>query len=825
MSVTRRSFLVGTTCAGTVAVVDGISPLAASTLTPPPELAPYLSGMRMAATPASDFRAYRSKTVTNPETPTWVQIDLGQLVPVETILLYPASERMFPGRDQYYAGEGFPLRFRIDASSTADFSNPTTIADFTREDFPDVADNITQYRADAIRARFVRLTANRLRPFKIVAKGESPGERMVQDSPAFTLTLAKIGVISQATDVAVGRQVSADGACGNPDLLAQLTRPTRQDGEEIIRDRPNAVTDPTTWKRPTLKAQVPRTGVTLSGGLFETAMRNNIGYLLDSYTTDDLLRQFYERTGKITGFKPVGSQKFWEEDLAGSNAGRFLMGAGNTLRWIHDPELQRRLNSVVDGIYECREPNGYIMAYPADTIFYSERAAYTRAWLTHGLLEAAYSGNEKALPMLRGDYDWFNHQSFLPQMLRGAIQGGQGMVANTRVALSPLGRPADAQVIQRYYQEDEWLRGLARRERRQVWQYPYDRPHCYLLTDIEAYADMYLVTGDPLYRDASLGAWELYRAHWQQAGGSISVIEFQVDPPDSNYLHQKLGELCGSSFWTFLSQRFHQLDPEQERYVAEIEKSIYNVALANQDGARGLRYHTILEGTKEKSTHINTCCEGQGTRLIGSLPEHIYSFAEDGLYVSLFEPSSVRWAAGGHDLEMTVATRFPFDPHVQAAIKTSSPVRANVRIRIPSWSVREMKIMLNGKSAGEGQPGTYFSLNREWSDGDTIDFTLPVAVRATRYRGADQIPGKSRYSFEYGPILLAAVGADRPEKMEIAMSGEGSGKETEGQLASLLEAISGSHLHFTVRGNPDLRFMPYWQIQDQVFTCYPAVRA
>lgn len=825
MSLSRRSFLVASTCAGTVAVASGASPLAASAFAPPPQLAPYLSGMRMAATPASNYRAYHSRPVTHPDTPTWFQVDLGQLLPITSILLYPASERMFPGRDQYYAGEGFPLRFRIEVFATADYSSPTCIADFTREDFPDPGDNITRYSASGIHARFVRLTATRLRPVKVANKAHTPGSRILQDSPTFTLTLAKIGVISQAADVAVGCRVSADTQCGNPDLLAQLTRPARQDGEEILRDRPHAVTNSSTWKRPNLKGQVPRTGVTLSGGLFETAMRNNIGYLLDSYTTDDLLRQFYERTGKISDFKPLGSQKFWEEDLAGSNAGRFLMGAGNTLRWIDDPELRRRLNVVVDGIYSCREPNGYIMAYPPETIFYSERAAYTRAWLTHGLLEAAYSGNEKALPMLRGYYDWFNQQSFLPQMSRGVIQGGQGMVANTRVACSPLGKPADAQVIQRYYQEDEWLRGLARRESRQVWQYPYDRPHCYLLTDIEAYADMHLITGDPLYHDAALGAWELYRAHWQQAGGSISIIEFQVDPPDSNYLRQKLGELCGNSFWTFLSQRFHLLHPDQEQFAAEIEKSIYNVALANQDGHYGLRYHTILEGTKEKATRMNTCCEGQGTRLIGSLPEHIYSFAEDGLYLNLFEPSSVRWSVGEHVMEMTVATKFPFDNHVHAVIKSPAPMPANLRIRIPSWSANSMEISVNGKVVGAGRPGTYFPLRREWSNGDTIEFTLPAVVRATRYGGADQIPGKSRFSFAYGPILLAAMGPDKPEKMEIAFPGGASGKDTADRLASLLEPAAGSPLHFTVRGNPGLQFMPYWQIQDQVFTCYPTVRA
>ena len=424
-------------------------------------------------------------------------------------------------------------------------------------------------------------------------------------------------------------------------------------------DNPHRVTDPSTWKRPQYKAEAPRNGVTLDGGLFETVLKHNADYLKDSYTTDDLLRQFYERTGKVKGFKPTGSQIFWEEDLAGSNAGRFLMGAGNTVRWIDDPELRRRLNTVVDGIEECRQPNGYIMAYPEDTIFYSERAAYTRAWLTHGLLEAAYAGNSKALPLLRGYYDWFNQQSFLPDMLRGAIQGGQGMIANTRMSLSPVGKPADAQVIQRYYQEDAWLDGLARREKEQIWQYPYDRPHCYLLTDIEAYLDLYLVTGEKRYFDAAMGAWELYRAHWQHAGGSISIIEFENDPPDSSYLRQKLGELCGSAFWVFLSQRFQLLDPENERYATEIEKSIYNIGIANQDSGTGFRYHTIMEGEKEKSTHENTCCEGQGTRLVGSLPEHVYSIAPDGIYVHLYEPSTVRWKQNGQEMTLICRDALP----------------------------------------------------------------------------------------------------------------------------------------------------------------------
>ncbi len=818
MAVTRRKFIRNTTLAGAGFAVVGVMkpPMWASD--PEQEMAPYLTGIRMAATPATAYRAYRSKVVASPDVTTWVQVDLGKSVAISAIQLFPASERMYPGRDQYYGGEGFPLRFRLEASNDASFAKATTIADFTRADFPDLKDNITQYAAHNVQGRYVRITATKLRAVKAVATDSTPLGNVPKNSPDFTLMVAKMAVLSGGHDAAVGRTVTADTTYGNPELVGQLTRAPRQDGEGIRVDNPHAVTDAAMWKPAKYKAEAPRTGVTLDGGVFEIAMKNNNEYLLNSFSTDDLLRQFYERTGKVKGFKPTGSQVFWEEDLAGSNAGRFLMGAGNSVRWIDDPELKSRVTAVVDGIDECKQANGYIMAYPEDTIFYSERAAYTRAWLTHGLLEAAYSGNPKALPMLRGYYDWFNQQAFLPQMLRGAIQGGQGMVANTRVCTSPLGKPEDAQVIQRYYQEDGWMAGLARQEKEQVWQYPYDRPHCYLLTNLEAYMDMYLVTGDPRYRDAVLGAWELYRAHWQQAGGSISIIEFEKDPPSSNYLHQKLGELCGSAFWVFLSQRFQLLNPDDERYAAEIEKSIYNVGMANQDKAHGLRYHTIMEGTKEKSTHENTCCEGQGTRLLGSLPEHIYSIAPDGLYVNLYEPSTIRWQHAGQPMELQMKTRFPYETQVSAKVKVGAPVEANLRIRVPSWAGSPMAVSVNGKVEGTGKPGSYLALNRKWTDGDTIAFILPATLRVKRYSGEDQIAGSKRYSVEYGPILLAAVGS---AKVDLKVD---KGQDAE-HLANHLEAVSQTPLHFTVRGNDGQRFMPYWLISEEEFTCYPQVTA
>ncbi|MHB1935964.1 MAG: beta-L-arabinofuranosidase domain-containing protein [Acidobacteriaceae bacterium] len=814
MSITRRRFLGGAVYAGTGAVaasfLDPSSLFAASERMT--GLGRYATGEQMAATPATFYRAYRSKPSASPHIATWLQIDLGKSQAIDTVKLYPACERMYPLLDEYYGGEGFPLRFTIEASDDGGFSIAKTIANFTEEDFPDPKANITQFSAAGARGRYVRLTATEMRPVKT---SELLGSSL-KNSPDYNLTLAKIAVISSGQDIAVECPVIADETYGNPADLAQITRPLRPQGEGIVTDHPENLVPASEWKPAVYRVQVPRGGVTLQGGIFQMAMENNIAYLLNSYSVDELLRQFRERAGKPNPPGLPKPNKFWEEDLAGSNAGRFLMGAGNTVRWIDNPELRRRMDAVVDGIEECRQSNGYIMAYPEDTIFYSERGAYTRAWLTHGLLEAGYGGNPKAFGLLRGNYDWFNQCEYLPKLLRGAVQGGQGMIANTRMCLSPVGKPKDAQVIQQYFQENFWLEQLSRQQEEAVWQYPYDRPHCYLLTNLEAYADLYTATGDGRYHDAVLGGWNLYRDHWQQIGGSISIIEFEKDPPGSNYVHQKLGENCGSAFWILLSQRFHQHHPDDEKYVAEIEKSIYNVVLANQGGATGIRYHTIMAGKKEGPTHNNTCCEGQGTRMLGSLPEHIYSIAPDGVYVNLYEPSTLEWPQAGQTAQWKMTTHFPFQPEVSLEVSATQSLPAKVRIRVPGWAAKEMPIYVNGSQAATGKPGTYAVLDRTWSDKDAITFALPIAFRLTRYSGADQTEGAPRYGLEYGPVLMAVVGSP-----DTALQVKGAYPD---DLLSQISAKAGAPLHFQIEHNPGVELMPYWTVDKESFTCLPVVQ-
>ena len=587
--------------------------------------------------------------------------------------------------------------------------------------------------------------------------------------------------------------------------------------------------------------QTPTRGVKLTGGILKRSFDNNIEYLLNNFPVDNLLYVFRERAGKQS---PPGKPFSWDKGgprVSGSVAGLFLMGSGNALRWDDDQRLRERMDAVIAGIAEAKRADGFIMGYPEDKTDFRENANYVRSWITHGLIDASLAGNPQALPLLRGHLDWFNHSGY-PAKVADRIHGYlpdhyipyQGMISSTLMYLSPLGKRDDLDVILKHYQEDWWLDQLLANDDRAI----YDRPesHCYEITAFEAYLDLYRITGDMKYLQAVLNAWKMLHDEWEMPGGSWALCEAQRYPPKSYLLgaRSRSGEECCAVFWIKLNQRLHLLFPEQEVYVNEIEKSIYNAGIGNQLGSSMISYSTVLEGKKEAPVcpPEGTCCQGQGTRLYGSLPEYLYSLSPHGIYVDLYAPSEITWKQGAMDIKLATATAFPESGDVAIEVNAPQHVTFALSLRVPSWATKAVEIAVNGKPIAAGLPGSYCRLEREWSAGDQVSFTLPMGFRMRRYEGYDQIAGYSRYSLEYGPLLMALVGKPNLEQ-SIRIFNDPT------QPATWLKAGGGKPLHYQISTDKGywvlhedgawaertFEYLPYYEVtQDQEFTAFPVIQ-
>lgn len=795
----------------------------------PKKLAPNLYDQGISYTPSSKYPPYQSQWSNTTDATSWIQIDLGgHTKPINEIILYP-----LPQPHDYYeqpiVSYGFPIRYKIETSDDEDFINGSAsiLVDRTAQDQPNPRDTVVKHHLGkpAELGRYLRLTGVKLGP--------------TNRDGAFMLGMMKIEAMAGSEDVALLKSVSVDPVFGYPgrqtigqsllsDLpitdTASITRALRPMGEGTRVNNPQNIIHKAQWHPPERRASSPKAGVTLSGGgAFLDAFKHNIGYLLNDTlgSLEKLGRDFQVRTGKQEPELDFPAP-YWD-GYPGSNAARFLMGASNSLRWTDNTELHSRVTSLIDIIEDCAKVDGEVMGFPNNETFEHQNGAYGRAWLTHGLLEAGYLGDERGFHLLRKYYDWFNKYEFLDQMMHGSVQGGQGVVGSTLVGSSPVGVPEDIYVVQQYFQENYWRDGLAEEKADLIYQYPYDHPHTYLTTSLEPYFDMYLLTGDERYYSMVEGYWNLFYKHWINIGGSTSVIEYGEYPPDSQRLNGA-GELCGSSFWIRINQRFHWLHPEKEVYMAEIEKSVYNVIMGNQINDTGMVYHAHLTGQKDfhppwgDALSVNTCCEGQGTRSLGSIPEFIYSTDPDSgeLYVNLFQSSEVTWKLKGTDATLKMDTQFPYDGHVILELThLSTRVQASVHIRVPSWQKKNVYVSVNDKKHYIGEPGSYLAINRSWAQGDKITFTLVPEYELVEYKGQDQIAGHSRYGLMYGPVLMAVTGPD-----EAAFSLNGTSPE---QLFELLQPIEGQPLHSTIKGYPAYTMMPYYQVGYETFTCVPVV--
>jgi len=607
--------------------------------------------------------------------------------------------------------------------------------------------------------------------------------------------------------------------------LGPKTKPIESKGPAT--QAPMLTSDSTTWQRVPNSVAGPVSGVALDKhGLFHQSLDKHTAYLLADANLDDMVLRFRQ----VAGVKhPPGQQRGWEK-MFPAHAAQFLIGAGNTLRWEENADLRRRMDGLIAALKACRTADGLLAAPYGDG-----EEGYSFMLLAHGLVAAAAAGNRDANDLLAAWAKWYRLrvEKSTAGNPRSILTSGQNYFAATALMLAgfaPGGRPEDVLAAYKHV-HPEWMSLLAQRKLKAIWKMPGGHPHSAYCYGWIGFLDIYRATGDRRLLDAMLGGWELYRSHWQHPGGTLAICEGDRYPPDTLHITPiaHTGETCSMVWWAKFNHKLHQLFPADERYVAEIEKVIYNVGLANQTG-KSISYHTHLEGRKDSPGIDHTCCEVVGSYLFATLPEYIYSIADDGLYVNLYESSSITWKKADQTLQLSMSSQFPFHPEVALHFSAAKPVAMKLRVRTPVWATKEMPIAVNGQQLAIGKPGRYVVLDRIWTGGDRVEFLLPMGFRVTPYKGADQVPGHKRYSILYGPVLMAAVGPYQQVPLPSFCQHENHTflvriAHDPAKPQEWLKAKEDLQpLSFAIDGQIAPFLKPYWQVEsNENFTCFPVI--
>jgi len=277
------------------------------------------------------------------------------------------------------------------------------------------------------------------------------------------------------------------------------------------------------------------------------------------------------------------------------------------------------------------------------------------------------------------------------------------------------------------------------------------------LHDFQGMYDMYLLTGDPKYRQVFTHIWSsILKGDRHNTGGFTSGERATGDPYDKGAI-----ETCCTVAWIDLSIDMLRLTGNSQ-VADELELSMFNGSVGGQNpSGNWWTYNTPMDGTREASAHsINfqcrpgspelNCCSVNAPRGLGLASDWTIMRSPGGLALNYYGPLTITASTpGGQNLTLEQKTDYPVSGNVRIGVTLAGPEKFDLKLRVPSWS-QTTRIAVNGQAVTDVKAGTYQSISREWKNGDTISLEFDMSLHY--WAGEREYDGKT--SIYRGPILL-----------------------------------------------------------------------
>ncbi|HEY0868119.1 MAG TPA: beta-L-arabinofuranosidase domain-containing protein [Fimbriimonas sp.] len=581
----------------------------------------------------------------------------------------------------------------------------------------------------------------------------------------------------------------------------------------------------TSTNAPTVAEPFPLSQVRLLDGPFKQAMDRNASYL-KRLEADRLLHGFRKNAGLEPKAPIYGG---WESmGVAGHTLGHYLSACSQQYAASGDGWFRARVSMIVDELAECqtRRTDDYVGAIPdGDRVWDEIRRGEIRSqgfdlnglwvpWYTQhkvfaGLLDAYHlTGNRRALAVATKLADWAIDvtKGLSDEQWQRMLACEHGGMNESLAEIYAITKEPKYLALSRKFHHDAVLNPLENREDRLAGLHSNTQ-----IPKLIGLARLYELEGKAQDRTAAEFFWDRIVNHRSYVIGGNSNHEHLTQPDRLNdQLSNNTAETCNTYNMLKLTRHLFGWQPRAGLFDF-YERAMINHILTSQNPEDGMLMYFIplTSGAKKPfSTPFDSfwCCVGTGIENHAKYGESIYFRSGDRLYVNLFVPSTLDWRERGARIRQE--TRFPFSDQISLLVeKASGPF--TLLIRKPSWLSGRATILVNGSPAGTERDG-YFSISREWKQGDRVTATLPSNLRT------EAMPDNpKRIAILKGPVVLAAVlGEGSPEPV-IVDGGR--------PLGEWLKAVEGQPLTYRSKGavRPvDLEFRPFHQIVDEKYAVY-----
>jgi len=486
---------------------------------------------------------------------------------------------------------------------------------------------------------------------------------------------------------------------------------------------------------------------------------------------------------------------------------------------------------------------GFISAYPPDQFIMLEKGAtyggsnaqiwapyYTLHKILAGLMDIyEISGNKKALEIVKGMGDWvYTRLSVLPKetlismwnrYIAGEFGGmNEAMARLYRITKDPkyLKTAQLFDNIKVFYGDASHSHGLSKNV--DIFRGLHANQH---IPQIIGALEIYRDSNSPEYFNIADNFWYMVTNDYMYSIGGVAGARnpnnaecFTSQPStlyENGFASGGQNETCATYNMLKLTGDLFLFNQNAE-YMDYYERGLYNHILASvAEHSPANTYHVSLRpGSVKQFGNPNmtgfTCCNGTAIESSTKLQNTIYYKSSDNksLYVNLYIPSVLDWSE--RKIKVIQSTAYPKEDCTRLTIKGKG--RFDLNVRVPHWATGGFIVKINGKeisgtvanvNAGgikiSPKPGSYFTINKSWKDGDVVELKMPFKFYLEPVMDQQNIA-----SLFYGPVLLAAQEPEpRTEWRKITLNAEDISKSISGD---------SSKLQFTIDG---VEFKPFYE--------------
>lgn len=484
----------------------------------------------------------------------------------------------------------------------------------------------------------------------------------------------------------------------------------------------------------------------------------------------------------------LSMQHFFDSDF-----GKWIEASSYTLRAHPNPELEAKIDDIVDKLAGGQLPDGYLNSWFI-------RREPDKRWTNLRDLHEMYSMGH----LLEGAVAYFEatgKRRFLDVMLKlvdhiidtfGPEPGKkQGYDAHEEmeIALIKLYRVTkdprhlelakffiDARGQMPSYYDDEARRRGDDPARYIFKDYSYSQAHMPVREQTQvvghavramylfsAMADVAVETGDMSLLAAcnrlfdNLTTRQLYVTGGLGPAHSNEGFTREYDlPNDTAY-----AETCAAVALAFWGHRMAQIDLDA-RFTDHVELVLFNGALSgiSRDGEHYF-YDNVLESHGENRRwkwHYCPCCPTNIARLLASLGSYFYTTRGADLAVHLYGANTAELTVDGQRVTVAQTTHYPWDGDVRISVSPEVPRRMALKLRVPGWC-RGARFSVNGDAVQPPIAKGYATIDREWRAGDEIRMHLDMPVeRLSAHPAVSQDTG--RIALKRGPVVYCLEEVD-----------------------------------------------------------------